>query len=123
MQNDKLKFKEEFKKRLYKFVLKLIEFIDKLPKDGITRIISDQLTRSGTGILGTYIEGTASSSRRDFTNYFNHSLKSSVESKVWLALLKDSGRAKSEDVEWFLNELDEFSKIFASSNLTLKGKK
>jgi len=116
MQNDKLKFKEEFKKRLYKFVLKLIEFIDKLPKDGITRIISDQLTRSGTGILGTYIEGTASS-------YFNHSLKSSVESKVWLALLKDSGRAKSEDVEWFLNELDEFSKIFASSNLTLKGKK
>jgi len=123
MQNDKLKFKEEFKKRLYKFVLKLIEFIDKLPRDGVSRIISDQLTRSGTGILGTYIEGTASSSKKDFTNYFSHSLKSSVESKVWLALLRDSGRAKKENVDWFLNELDEYSKIFASSILTLKGKR
>jgi len=106
MQNDKLKFKDEFKKRLYKFVLKLIGFIDKLPKDGVSRIISDQLTGSGTGILGTYIEGTASSSRQDFTNYLNHSLKSSVESKVWLALLRDSGRVSKDDVKWFLNELD-----------------
>ena len=33
MQNDKEKFKNEFKKRLYNFVLRLIEFLDRLPKD------------------------------------------------------------------------------------------
>ena len=32
MQNDKAKFKIELKKRDYAFVLKLIEFIDGLPK-------------------------------------------------------------------------------------------
>jgi len=37
MQNDKSKFKNEFKKRLYKFTLQLIEFIDKLPNDNISQ--------------------------------------------------------------------------------------
>jgi len=123
MQSDNAKFKNEFKKRLYDFVLKLIKFIDALPKDNVSRVIGDQLLRSGTGILGTYIEASASSSRREFTNYFNYSLKSANESKLWFCLLRDSGRADPITVKWFLEELDEFSKMFASSILTLKGRK
>jgi four helix bundle protein len=123
MQNDKAKFKDEFKKRLYNFVLKLIEFLDRLPKDNVSRRIGDQLLRSGTGIIGNYIEGQAASSRKDFTNFFNTSLKCTNESKLWFALLRDSKRAKPEEVVWFLNELNEIANIFASSILTLKGKK
>ncbi len=123
MENDKSKFKNEFKKRLYTFALKLIEFIDKLPNDNVSRKISDQLLRSGTSILGNYIEGQSSSSRKDFINFFNHSLKSANESKVWLALLRDSKRVKENEANWFLKELEEIAKIFASSILTLKGKK
>ena len=124
MQNDNPKFKIEFKKRLYKFVLKLIEFIDKLkPNDNVSKRIGDQLLRSGTSILGNYVEASASSSKRDFANFFNHSLKSANESKLWFALLRDSGRANAMEVEWFLKELEEIAKIFASSILTLRGKK
>lgn len=82
MKNDKLKFKNEFKKRLYAFTLRLIEFIDKLPNDNVSRRVGDQLLRSGTSILGNYIEGQASSSRKDFTNFFHYSLKSANESKL-----------------------------------------
>jgi len=123
MQNEKSKFKKEFKQRLYLFVLKMIEFIDRLPPDNISKRIGDQLLRSGTSILGNYIEGQSASSRKDFVNFFNHSLKSANESKLWFALLRDSKRAKKEEVEWFLKELDEIANIFASSILTLKGKK
>jgi len=123
MQNDRSKFKIEFKTRLYSFTLKLIEFIDKLPNDNVSRRIGDQLLRSGTSILGNYIEGQASSSKKDFTNFFNHSLKSANESKIWIALLRDSKRTDKENTEWFLQELDEIAKIFASSILTLKGRK
>ena len=123
MQNDKSKFKNEFKNRLYNFTLKLIEFIDKLPNDNVSRRIGDQLLRSGTSILGNYIEGKSASSKKDFINFFNHSLKSSNESKLWLAILRDSGRADNKKADWFLKELDEISKIFGSSILTLKGKK
>ena len=108
MQNDKEKIKKEFKKRLYDFTLRLIEFLDKLPDDNVSRRIGDQLLRSGTSIIG---------------NYFNTSLKSANESKLWLALLRDSKRAKGGEVLWFLDELDEVANIFASSILTLRGKK
>jgi four helix bundle protein len=123
MNSDKSNFKAEFKKRLYQFTLKLIEFIDKLPNDNVSRRLGDQLLRSGTSIIGNYIEGQSASSKKDFINYINTSLKSSNESKLWFSLLKDSKRAKPEEVEWFLNELKEVSNILAASILTLKNKR
>lgn len=119
MQN----FKDEFKRRIYKFTLDLIIFIDCLPKDNVSRRLSDQLLRSGTSILANFIEGQAASSRKDFINYLTISLKSGNESKMWLALLKDSKRANSEKVSRQLSELKEISNILASSILKLKDKK
>lgn len=123
MQNDKSKFKNDFKKRLYSFTLKLIEFLDTLPNDNVSKRLGDQLLRSGTSIIANYVEGLSASSKKDFTNYFNISLKSANESKVWLAILRDSKRTKSENTKWLLNELDEFSRILAASIITLKGKR
>ena len=119
----KANFKNEFKKRLYDFTLKIIKFLDELPRDNVSKRIGDQLLRSGTSIIGNYVEGQAASSKKDFTNFFNTSLKSTNESKLWFALLRDSGRVKPENVSWFLNELNEIANIFASSILTLKGRK
>jgi four helix bundle protein len=62
MQNDKAKIKNEFKKRLYHLALKLIESLDRLPNDNVSRRLGDQLLRSGTSIIGNYIEGQAASS-------------------------------------------------------------
>jgi four helix bundle protein len=113
----------QFKQRLYAFTLKLIEFIDKLPSDNASRRIGDQLLRSGTSIIGNYVEGLSGSSKNDLRNYFNHSLKSSNESNLWLMLLRDSGRAKTNEVVWLIDEVSQHSKIFTSSILTLKGKR
>jgi len=89
--------KEEFKRRLYRFVLRLLRFVSSLPKNQIAKIIGDQLIRSGTSVLGNYIEAQSSSSRRDYVNFFNHSLKSANESKVWLALLRDTNNGDKKD--------------------------
>ncbi len=113
----------EFKKRLYKFVLRLVAFLDKIPKDQVSRRIADQLFRSWSSVLANYVEGQSASSKRDFTNFLNHSLKSANESKMWTALLRDSGRSKSGEVAWLLSELTEFSNILGSSILTLRGKR
>lgn len=123
MQNDNLKFKIEFKKRLYSFVLRLIRFIDKLSKSNVNDIISKQLLRSGTSILANYVEANSASSKKDFINFFTHSLKSANESKVWLTLLRDLNKGNREELEWLLKELIEIANILASSILTLKGKR
>jgi four helix bundle protein len=47
-------------------------------------------------------------------------LKSTNESKVWIALLRDSSRIKKDEAAWYLDELEEISKIFASTIITLK---
>jgi len=120
IKNEKTK---EFKKRLYNFVLRLIECIDELPKDSVSRLIGNQLIRSGTSILGTYIEGLSASSKKDYINYFHHALKSTNESKVWVAILRDTKRLKVNDANWLLSELDQYARIFTSSLITLKGKK
>jgi four helix bundle protein len=122
MQNNSLKFKNEFKKRLYNWVLRLIKFVDKLPKDPVCRILGNQLTRSATSILANYIEANSASSKKDFINFFTHALKSANESKVWLALLRDTDKGDKLELRWLLDELIEISNVLAKSILTLKDK-
>jgi four helix bundle protein len=123
MENDNVKFKNEFKMRLYNWVLRLVKFIATLPKTSVNEIMGKQLLRSGTSILANYVEANSASSKKDFINFFNHSLKSANESKVWLTLLKDTNNGDKIEITWLINELIEIANIFASSILTLKGKK
>jgi four helix bundle protein len=123
MQSDKAKFKDEFKRRVYQFALDVIGFVDRLPGDQTSRIIADQLIRSTTSIGANVIEAQAASSRKDYTNFFTHALKSANECKFWLGLLRDSGRGDKESVNRLLREATEIANILATSILTLKGKK
>ena len=123
MKNDKEKFKKEFKSRIYKFILRLVKFIDKLPKDTSSQIFARQILRSGTSIGANYIEAQAASSKKDFTNFFHYSLKSANESKFWLAILRDTGKGDSKEAEALLQELTEIANIIGASILTLKNKR
>ncbi len=123
MENDSVKFKNEFKKRLYSWVLRLIKFIDKLPKDSVCLVMGKQLLRSGTSVLANYVEANSASSKKDFTNFFTHALKSANESKVWLCLLRDTDKGDSKELDYLLDELVEVANIIATSILTLKGRK
>ncbi len=123
MENGKAKFKNDFKKRLYTWVLRLVKFIDKLPRDSVCQVMGKQLLRSGTSVIANYVEANSASSAKDFINFFTHSLKSANESKVWLALLRDTNKGDKTELIWLINELIEIAKILASSILKLKGKK
>lgn len=89
MQKSKIKdinqkLKTEFKLRLYRYCLRVIKFLRELPRDYIFQTIGQQLLRSATSIVANYIEAKASSSKKDFLNYFNIALKSSNETLFWL---------------------------------------
>jgi four helix bundle protein len=123
MENDKEKFKNDFKKRLYAWVLQVLAFVNKLPKTTINDVLIKQLIRSGTSVLANYIEANSASSKKDFTNFFTHSLKSANESKVWLALLRDTNQGTVKELALLLTELNEIANILATSILTLKNKR
>jgi four helix bundle protein len=122
-KSDKETFKEEFKKRIYSFILRLIKFVDSLSNDRTSNIIANQLLRSGTSIGANYFEAKGASSKNDFSNFFSHCLKSANESKFWLSILIDTKRCNLQEANELLKEVSEIANIFASSILTMKGRK
>lgn len=122
MKNDKEKFKKEFKTRIYKFILKLVKNIDSLPKDTSSQIFAKQVLRSSTSIGANYIEAQASSSKKDFANFFHHALKSANETKFWLAILRDTEKINKEEADNLIKELTEIANILGASLITIKGK-
>lgn len=108
--------------RAYQFSLKVIKLVDALPKDASAQIIAKQLLRAATSIGANIIEAQGSSSRRDFINFFHHSLKSANETRYWLEILRDSNKAQGS-IDELIKETDELAKILGASILTLKGKR
>jgi len=96
--------KSDIKKRSYLFALRIIKLVESLPNNPASRIISDQLLRSATSIGANIIEAQAASSRRDFTNFLNHALKSANETKFWLGLLRDSRKGNKEAINPLLED-------------------
>ena len=124
MKNDKQNFKVEFKRRIYRFILRLIKIAGNLEdKKIIDRILIDQIVRSVTSIGANYVEAQAASSKKDFINFVHHSLKSANETKFWLTILRDTEKLPKENMNELLSELNEISNILGASLLTLKGKR
>jgi four helix bundle protein len=124
MKSDNLKFKRDLKQRAYYYALDVIKFLDSLDKrDYSVQVMSKQLLRSATSVGANIIEAQAGSSKKDFTNFFSHALKSANESKFWLCLLRDSQKADKEKAEKLPQETTELANILGSSLLTLRGKK
>ena len=115
--------KSDLTRRCYDFSLKLITFINGLSDTRVSRVLADQLLRSGTSIGANVVEAKSASSRRDFTRYYEIALKSANETKYWLGLVKDGLRVNGEEIEFLTAETSELSKMIASSILTLKDKR
>lgn len=115
------KDKKDLKIRAYFYALNVIKFIDKLNnKDFVIATLSKQLIRSATSVGANIVEAQAASTKKDFANFFSYSLKSTNESKFWLGLLRDSGKAKKEIVDILLKETNDLSNILGASIITLR---
>jgi four helix bundle protein len=122
MQSHNSNFKIKLKDRVYQYSIKVIRFLDTLPKDASSQVVVRQLLRSATSIGANIIEAQASSSKKDFTKFFTHSLKSANESLYWIGLLRDAKRINDPELDYLLKETRELANILGASILTLKGK-
>lgn len=126
MKEERDKKKKEFKLRIFKYTIRLLKWLTKLPNDPVISEIKRQITRSGTSMGANYFEAEAASSKKDYKNYFHHSLKSANETKFWLACLREGGLVPDNLLEeslYLLGETREIANIFASSIITMKGKR
>lgn len=115
--------KEDFKKRVYRYTIRLVKFLRALTADILTREVISQLMRSGTSIGANFFEAQSASSKKDFINFFTYALKSANESIFWFNVLLESeliSKKSADECRNLLAETEELAKILASSILTMK---
>lgn len=123
MQKYNEKIKNEFKKRCYCFSIKIIQLVTKFPKKSEYMVIGNQLLRSATSVGANLVEAQSASSKKDFINYFQISLKSANETKYWLGLIRDGLKYHQNNIQLFLKEINEIANILAASIITMKNKR
>jgi four helix bundle protein len=117
-------FKNAFYARAYRYAIEIINFVEKIQRnDNAGQIIGKQLLRSGTSVTANLVEAKSASSKKDYINFYTHSLKSANESKLWIGLLRDTKKANHTESEKILKETGELANILAASIITMKNKR
>ena len=98
----------EFAKRM----VRLCRFLE--GQQGVSRILVNQLIRSGTSIGANVEEGVASQSRADFRAKMNIALKEASETEYWLELLHESDYISEEQFQSIIADNIEIIKILTS---------
>jgi len=114
--------KRDIKERSFKFAVRIIKFVQKLPRNYVSQKIGGQLLDSGTSVGANVEEATGGFSKKDFTYKMGVALKEARESNYWLRLIKVSEIAKGDELDSLLGESEEIKKILASIVKTSKGK-
>ena len=107
--------------RFYKFALRVIEIVNKLPKSTAGFEMGRQLFRAGTSIAANYAEAKGAFSKDDFIYKVSLAFKEARETHLWLRLIRDSKMLKS-DMEIIIKEAQEIRNILGKSVKTAKEK-
>lgn len=112
------------KERTKKFALRIIEFVETLPRGRTTDVIGGQLLRAGTSVGANYRSSCRARSPADFIAKMGIVEEEADESLYWMELLIEAGIVKPENLEALMKEGDELLAItVASINTARRGGK
>jgi four helix bundle protein len=100
-------------KRLFDFAVRVIKYCRTFPKTKEYDIIKNQLIKSSTSSGANYEEAQGASSKPDFFNKINISLKEMRESNYWIRIVKELKEVDSE-LEFLLKESLELKNILGA---------
>jgi len=93
--------------RLFEFSVRVIKFLGKMSNAPETKMIKYQLSKSSASSGANYEEAQAGSSKADFINKMQISLREMRESNYWLRIIKhtqDFETTKLIELKWLLKE-------------------
>lgn len=105
--------------RLFEFAVNVVLYLRKLSNSIEVKVIKYQLVKSASSSAANYEEAQAASSRADFKNKINISLKEMRESNFWLRFLKRINKT-DEELSKLIKESEELKKILGAINSKIK---
>ena len=104
--------RKDIVKRTYKFALRILYIVNKLPKNVLTYRMIDQLVGCGTSMGSNTEEASAGFSKSDFTYKMSIASKEARETNYFLRLLRDSGLVKENSLfNEIVEAIDESNQI------------
>jgi four helix bundle protein len=119
---DKEKKRQDLRKRLKEYALRIIRLYESLSKHGAVHVITHQLLRSGTSPGAQYRESCRAKSNADFISKIEGALQELDESDYWLELLIDGGFVAEQKLKPLCDETQELIAIFATMALKAKSR-
>ncbi len=117
------KDRQDLRKRLKEYALRIIRLYEALPKHGAVHVISHQLLRSGTSPGAHYREACRAKSDADFISKIEGALQELDESDYWLELLIDGGYVTENKLKPLCVETQELISIFVKMVINTKARK
>ncbi len=100
--------------KAYPFAIRIVKAYQYLMQEKREFVLSKQLLRCGTSIGANVAEANGGISKADFSNKISIAYKECLETKYWLALLKDTAYIDDKTYESLYHEADEIAKILFS---------
>lgn len=82
--------------RIYKFIVRVIRLVNKLPRTSSNLVIIGQILRSVTSMGANDQEADGSLTKKDFTHMYTIVRKEAKETNFWLRLIADTN---NEDIK------------------------
>ena len=107
-------FSKNLERRTLKFGIDVIRLSVTLPNTPETRVIRNQITKSGTSIGANYREANRARSKADFKNKIKICESEASETQYWLEMISESNFVSLENIKPIFNECSELLAIFSS---------
>ncbi|MFH1909182.1 MAG: four helix bundle protein [Chloroflexota bacterium] len=111
---------EELKKRTKKFGLNVIKLVESLPPSQTTRVIGNQLLRSGLSVGANYRAACRARSKADFISKAGITIEEADESQHWLEMLAEARIVAPDKLKPLLQESNELVAILTASVKTAR---
>jgi four helix bundle protein len=109
--------------RTEQFAIRIVKACHYLyEQNGVSKVLANQLLRSGTSIGANVHEAQSAQSNRDFIHKLEIALKEARETEYWLNILIKSETVKGSLFQSLLEESQELNRILITSTDKLKKK-
>lgn len=110
----------DLRKRTKSFTVSILNLVDTIPMKNSTRVIANQLGKSGSSVGANYRASLRARSDNEYLSKLNIVLEETDESLFWLEVLQELKVVDDNDLKELLNEANELTAIFVT---TLKNTK
>lgn len=104
----------ELEKRILRWVVAVLKFIDTIPKTTANTSVSRQLADSSGSTGANYVEGRSGRSKKEFASSMGIAAKECKESLFWLRVFQELKVGDIQTLENLLKEGNEIASILAS---------